>query len=165
MRFNRVPNVLLAMLLASTLTVGAPEVGRAAATTLPLSGVVIAVDPGHNGGSAAHMSVIDRLVWIGNRWKACNTVGTTTVSGYPEHRFTFAVALRVKARLEGLGATVYLTRTSDFGVGPCIDVRGKFGARVHAQLTVSIHGDGSSSSHRGFFVMKPGAHRIAGSSS
>jgi N-acetylmuramoyl-L-alanine amidase len=27
---------------------------------------------------------------------------------------------------------------------------------VHAQLTVSIHGDGSSSTHRGFFVMKPG---------
>lgn len=144
------------MLLASTITFGAPDVGGAAATALPLSGIVIAVDPGHNGGSAAHMSVINRLVWIGNRWKACNTVGTSTVSGYPEHRFTFAVALRVKARLEALGATVYLTRTSDIGVGPCIDVRGKFGAKVHARLTVSIHGDGSSSSHRGFFVMKPG---------
>jgi N-acetylmuramoyl-L-alanine amidase len=49
-----------------------------------------------------------------------------------------------------------MTRTSDTGFGPCIDKRGKFGAKVHAQLTVSIHGDGSSSSHRGFFVMKPG---------
>jgi N-acetylmuramoyl-L-alanine amidase len=155
MRFKRFA-VVVAILLASTLTVGKPDVGATAASTLPLSGIVIAVDPGHNGGSAAHMSVINRLVWIGNRWKACNTVGTTTVSGYPEHRFDFAVALRVKARLEALGATVYLTRTSDTGVGPCIDVRGKFGATVHAQLTVSIHGDGSSSSHRGFFVMKPG---------
>ena len=35
-------------------------------------------------------------------------------------------------------------------------MRGKFGAKVHARLTVSIHGDGSSSSNRGFFVMKPG---------
>lgn len=155
MRFKRFA-VVVAILLASTLTVGKPDVGATAASTLPLSGIVIAVDPGHNGGSAAHMSVINRLVWIGNRWKACNTVGTTTVSGYPEHRFDFAVALRVKARLEALGATVNLTRTSDTGVGPCIDVRGKFGATVHAQLTVSIHGDGSSSSHRGFFVMKPG---------
>lgn len=155
MRFKRFA-VVVAILLASTLTVGKPDVGATAASTLPLSGIVIAVDPGHNGGSAAHMSVINRLVWIGNRWKACNTVGTTTVSGYPEHRFDFAVALRVKARLEALGATVYLTRTGDTGVGPCIDVRGKFGATVHAQLTVSIHGDGSSSSHRGFFVMKPG---------
>lgn len=155
MRFKRFA-VVVAILLASTLTVGKPDVGATAASTLPLSGIVIAVDPGHNGGSAAHMSVINRLVWIGNRWKACNTVGTTTVSGYPEHRFNVAVALRVKARLEALGATVYLTRTSDTGVGPCIDVRGKFGATVHAQLTVSIHGDGSSSSHRGFFVMKPG---------
>lgn len=155
MRFKRFA-VVVAILLASTLTVGKPDVGATAASTLPLSGIVIAVDPGHNGGSAAHMSVINRLVWIGNRWKACNTVGTTTISGYPEHRFNVAVALRVKARLEALGATVYLTRTSDTGVGPCIDVRGKFGATVHAQLTVSIHGDGSSSSHRGFFVMKPG---------
>jgi N-acetylmuramoyl-L-alanine amidase len=144
------------MLLASTLTIGAADVGGAAATALPLSGVVIAVDPGHNGGSAAHMSVVNRQVWIGNGWKACNTVGTSTVSGYPEHRFTFAVASRVKARLEALGATVYMTRTSDIGIGPCVDVRGKFGAKVHAQLTVSIHGDGSSSTHHGFFVMKPG---------
>lgn len=130
-----------------------------AAATLPLAGVVIAVDPGHNGGSAAHAAQIRRRVWIGNGWKACNTVGTSTRSGYPEHRFTLAVALRVKARLEALGATVYLTRPNDTGVGPCIDVRGKFGAKVHAQLTVSIHGDGSSLSHRGFFVMKPGLVR------
>jgi N-acetylmuramoyl-L-alanine amidase len=155
-RSRRVPVVAIAILLFSTLTTAAADVGRVSATALPLSGVVIAVDPGHNGGSAAHMSIIDRLVWIGNRWKACNTVGTSTVSGYPEHRFTFAVALGVKARLEALGATVYLTRTTDTGVGPCVDVRGRFGAKVHAQLTVSIHGDGSSSTHRGFFVMKPG---------
>ena len=99
---------------------------------------------------------LSHRVWIGNRWKACDTVGTSTVSGYPEHRFTFAVALRVKARLQALGATVYMSRTSDTGYGPCIDARGKFGARVHAQLTVSIHGDGSGSTDRGFFVMKPG---------
>ena len=64
--------------------------------------------------------------------------------------------MRVKARLEALGATVYMTRTNDIGVGPCVDERGRFGAKVHAQLSVSIHGDGSSSTHRGFFVMKPG---------
>ena len=36
------------------------------------------------------------------------------------------------------------------------DVRGKFGAKVHAALEVSIHGDGSSLSHYGFNVMRPG---------
>ncbi len=153
---KRITPVVAAILFAGTLVVGSPESVGTAAAALPLAGIVIAVDPGHDGGNAAHAAQIRRLVWIGNRWKACDTVGTSTVSGYPEHRFTFLVAQRVKARLEALGARVYLTRTSDTGYGPCINVRGQFGARVHAQLSVSIHGDGSSSTHRGFFVMKPG---------
>jgi N-acetylmuramoyl-L-alanine amidase len=156
---TRLTRLVVAILLAGTLGAAPGHNAGADAAVLPLSGVVIAIDPGHNGGSASHPAQIAKLVFIGNRWKACNTVGTTTVSGYPEHRFTYAVALRVKARLEALGATVYLTRTSDTGVGPCIDVRGKFGAKVHAVLMVSIHGDGSASSHHGFFVMKPGLVR------
>lgn len=123
---------------------------------LPLSGIVIALDPGHNGGNAAHASEISKLVWIGNQYKPCNKVGTSTVTGYPEHAFTFDVALRVKASLEYFGAKVYMTRTTDTGVGPCIDVRGKFGATVHADIEVSIHGDGAASANHGFFVMKPG---------
>jgi N-acetylmuramoyl-L-alanine amidase len=123
---------------------------------LPLTGVVIAIDPGHNGGNAAHASQIATPVWIGTGWKPCNKVGTTTMSGYPEHAFTFDVALRVKASLESFGATVFMTRTTDTGVGPCIDVRGQFGSKVGAVLTVSIHGDGAASSNHGFFVMKPG---------
>lgn len=159
MNVKRLARIVVAILFASALGAGSPTVGRTEAAALPLAGIVIAIDPGHNGGNAAHAALIARRVWIGNAWKPCNKVGTTTVSGYSEHRFNFAVALRVKARLEALGATVYLTRPSDTGVGPCIDVRGKFGAKVHAQLTVSIHADGSSSTHRGFFVMKPGLVR------
>lgn len=126
-------------------------VGRA-----PLLGIVIALDPGHNGGNASHTAEISRKVWIGNGYKPCNQVGTSTVSGYPEHAFTFDVALRVKASLESFGAKVYLTRTTDTGYGPCVDVRGRFGESVHANLAVSIHGDGSTSGNRGFFVMRPG---------
>jgi N-acetylmuramoyl-L-alanine amidase len=122
----------------------------------PLAGVVVALDPGHNGGNAAHAAQIRKPVWIGNGYKPCNKVGTSTKSGYSEHAFTFDVALRVKAGLEKLGATVYLTRTNDTGWGPCVDVRGKFGEKVHADLTVSIHGDGAGASNHGFFVMKPG---------
>ena len=125
----------------------------------PLHGVVIALDPGHNGGNAAHASEIAKLVWIGTMWKPCNKVGTTTPSGYTEHAFTFDVAKRLKADLEALGATVYMTRTTDTGVGPCIDVRGRFGASVFAAIEVSIHGDGAASSAHGFFVMKPGLVR------
>ena len=122
----------------------------------PLAGAVIALDPGHNGGNASHAAEIARPVWIGNGYKPCNQVGTSTRGGYPEHAFTFDVALRVKASLEHLGAKVYLTRTTNSGVGPCVDVRGKFGEQVDADLTVSIHGDGAGTAHRGFFVMQPG---------
>ncbi len=160
MNVQRLAPIVAAILLAGTLGVGSPGVARTdAAAALPLSGIVIAIDPGHNGGNAAHARQISRLVWSGTVWRPCATVGTTTVDGYPEHRFNFAVALRVKARLEALGATVYLTRPSDTGVGPCVDVRGRFGTKMHAQLTVAIHADGSGSSHRGFYVMRPGLVR------
>lgn len=151
-RWSRAALIVMSMVIAAWST----PTAAATATSLPLTGIVIALDPGHEGGNASHLAAINRLVWVGNRWKACNTVGTTTRSGYPEHRFTFAVALRVKARLEALGATVAMTRTTDTGWGTCVDARGKFGAAVQAQLTVSIHGDGAPTTRRGFFVMKPG---------
>jgi N-acetylmuramoyl-L-alanine amidase len=154
---HRTLAVVTATAVAAVALVAGPIDGSSmTAAALPLAGIVIAVDPGHDGGNATHVAQMNRLVWIGNRWKACDTAGTTTRTGFPEHRFTFAVALRVKARLEALGATVYLTRTTDTGVGPCINARGRFGALVHAQLTVSIHGDGAATTDHGFFVMKPG---------
>lgn len=122
----------------------------------PLAGIVIALDPGHNGGNATHAAEIATPVWIGTAWKPCNKVGTSTAAGYAEHAFNFDVALRVKGSLEAFGATVFMTRTTDTGVGPCIDVRGQFGEAVGARITVSIHADGAASSNHGFFVMKPG---------
>jgi N-acetylmuramoyl-L-alanine amidase len=147
---------VVALLLAGVLAAGSAAGVRADDVVPPLAGVTIAIDPGHNGGNATHVAQISRLVWSGIAWKPCNTVGTRTASGYAEHRFNFVIALRVKASLEALGAVVHLTRTTDTGVGPCVDVRGRFGADVGADLTVSIHANGSASSHRGFFVMRPG---------
>jgi N-acetylmuramoyl-L-alanine amidase len=151
-------HVLRVLLVASLVIgpMGAASPQPVAAAVLPLAGVVIALDPGHNGGNASHSSTINKLVFVGNGWKACNTVGTSTRTGYSEHAFNFAVALRVRSRLQALGATVYMTRTTDTGVGPCVDVRGRFGARVHAAVEISIHGDGSTLLHYGFNVMKPG---------
>ncbi len=152
------PTRLIAALAALVLVLGG-GLGSSATTraaALPLSGLVIALDPGHNGGNASHLALIRRQVWIGNGWKDCNTVGTTTRTGYPEHRFTFAVALRVKARLEALGAIVRMTRTTDDGVGPCVNARGRFGASVGAVLELSIHGDGGPLTGHGFTVMHPG---------
>jgi N-acetylmuramoyl-L-alanine amidase len=145
----------LVLALAASVTAAVP-LAQPVEASLPLAGVVILVDPGHNGGNAAHASYINRLVWIGNRWKACDTVGTTTRSGWPEHRFNWLIANLLKSRLQALGAKVVLTRPSDTGYGPCITTRGTMAARVHAVLKVSIHADGAASADRGFFVMRPG---------
>lgn len=144
------------LVLAVLLAIAGPLAPAALATDLPLAGVTIALDPGHNGGNASHPDLISRRIWIGTAWKRCNSVGTHTLSGYSEHRFNFSVAGKVKARLEALGATVYMTRYSDTGVGPCIDVRGKLGAKVGARLLVSIHADGAPSADRGWFICRPG---------
>jgi N-acetylmuramoyl-L-alanine amidase/putative cell wall-binding protein len=152
---RRLARVVAAFAFASVLYSGMPAAGVAAEPP-PLAGLTIALDPGHNGGNASHPEEISHLIWTGTGWRACATVGTTTVDGYPEHAFNWDVALRVKARLESLGATVLLTRSSDDGVGPCADERGRFGTEMHADLSVGIHADGAPSAYRGFYVMRPG---------
>lgn len=121
--------------------------------------MTIALDPGHNLGNSRHLAEINRQVFVGNGYKACNTVGTSTDSGYSESRFTMAVALDLRTDLDRLGATVKMTRTSENPntYGPCVNERGLFGGRVHADLEVSLHGDGEPADLRGFQVIAPGA--------
>jgi N-acetylmuramoyl-L-alanine amidase len=152
---RRLPLLAFALALAATITAAVP-MAQPARAGLPLAGIVIEIDPGHNGANATHTAYINKLVWIGNRWKACDTVGTTTRSGWPEHRFNWLVASVVKARLVALGATVVLSRPSDTGYGPCITTRAQLGAKVHAALKLSIHADGAAIGNHGFFVMRPG---------
>jgi len=73
------PVLALAIAFAMSITAAVPA-ARPVRAALPLAGVTIEIDPGHNGGNASHLAFINRLVWIGNRWKACNTVGTATRS-------------------------------------------------------------------------------------
>lgn len=121
-----------------------------------LSGRTVVLDPGHNGGNAAHPEVINRLVPIGNgARKACNTTGTATASGYTEARFTLSVARLAARRLRRDGAQVVLTRRDNRGVGPCIDRRARIGNRARADAVVSIHADGGPPGGRGFHVIRP----------
>ena len=109
--------------------------------------------PGHNGGNAAHPAAINRQVPDGRGGtKACNTTGTATDAGYPEHAFTCDVAARVTQPGCAAGVRVVLTRTDDNGVGPCVDERGRAGAAADADAVVSIHADGSAAGDRGFHV-------------
>jgi N-acetylmuramoyl-L-alanine amidase len=116
--------------------------------------VVVVLDPGHNGGNAAHTAVIDKRVPDGaGGTKACNTTGTATNAGYPEHAFTWDVALRTEKLLEADGITVVLTRDDDTGVGPCVDQRALVAGRAGAAVFVGIHGDGAAASGHGFHVI------------
>jgi N-acetylmuramoyl-L-alanine amidase len=125
---------------------------------LPLRGKTIAVDPGHNGANWAHPAEINRLVDAGGFRKACDTTGTSTNDGYSEATYTFDVATRLARILRREGARVVLTRTSNEGVGPCIDERAAIGNRAHADAAISIHADGGPAGGRGFEVIyKPRA--------
>jgi N-acetylmuramoyl-L-alanine amidase len=116
--------------------------------------VVVVLDPGHNGGNATHTAAIARQVPDGaGGTKACNTTGTSTDAGYPEHAFTWDVALRTRALLEAAGITVVLTRPDDTGVGPCVDQRALLAGQVGAAAFVGIHGDGAAAGGHGFHVI------------
>ncbi len=124
-------------------------------TTSPLAGKVIVVDAGHNGGNASHSADINKSVFVGNGSKECDTTGTSTNDGYPEYAFTMDVADRLESILEREGATVVMTRSDSSGWGPCVTERAAIGNDAHADLGVSIHGDGGPASGRGFHVLTP----------
>jgi N-acetylmuramoyl-L-alanine amidase len=131
------------------------------AATKPLHGQVVVIDPGHQLGNGRHPDQINEPVNAGGFHKACNTTGTATDRGFPESTFTWRLSLVLKRQLQARGATVYLTRhTNSYDDwGPCIDVRGRVGNKVDADAVVSVHGDGASSTIRGFFVIRPGLRR------
>jgi N-acetylmuramoyl-L-alanine amidase len=145
-----VNRALLAAALAA-LVAAAP----AAPARGPLAGKVVAVDPGHDGGNAAHAAEIARLVNAGTLMKACDTAGTETADGYTESAYNLDVARRLARVLRAAGARVVLTRTTDTGWGPCITERAEIGNRAHADAAISIHADGGPHSGRGFHVIYP----------
>ena len=136
---------------------------------LPLAGDVIVLDPGHDGGNAAHPAIISQPVNVITGQKACDTAGAVTDAGYPEHAFSFDVAIRLARLLRIDGATVVLTRHTDSGVGPCVTERAAIGNRAHANAAISIHADSGPPGGSGFEVIEPGLvpgypNKIAGPS-
>jgi N-acetylmuramoyl-L-alanine amidase len=132
-----------------------PSAEPAPTTSAPAAPApVVVLDPGHNGGNAAHPEIVSAPVPDGTGGtKPCNTTGTATDAGFPEHAFTWDVALRMRDRLTAAGVTVVLTRSDDAGVGPCVDVRGQLAGQVGAAAFVGIHGDGAAPGGRGFHVI------------
>ena len=119
-----------------------------------LAGKVVAIDPGHNGANAEHPEIINQLIdgGYGER-NVCNTTGTQTDDGYPEHQFAWQVASLLRPMLEAHGITVVMTRSNDTGVGPCTNKRAAIENDAEADAVVSIHGDGAPADVRGFYVL------------
>ncbi|MBD0672896.1 N-acetylmuramoyl-L-alanine amidase, partial [Streptomyces sp. CBMA156] len=126
-----------------------------------LAGRTVLLDPGHNPGNSAHTAEINRQVDIGNTRKECDTTGTETNAGYTEAEYTLDVSRRARAILTARGAKVVLVQDGDRPWGPCIDERARAGAEAHADVALSVHGDGGPAAGRGFHVIMP-ARVVAG---
>jgi N-acetylmuramoyl-L-alanine amidase len=139
-----------------TASVTNPSAADSAAPAAPVVKRTVLLDPGHNGGNGTHPDQINKKVPDGRGGtKPCNTTGTATDAGYPEHKFNWDVALRVGELLLANGVNAKLTRTNDTGVGPCVDVRGEMAEKMNVDAEVSIHADGAPPSGKGFHVAYP----------
>src|SRR5215472_4558976 len=138
------------------------------ATRLPLAGQIVGIDPGHNGLNYTSPAFLNRKVWNGREWEGCDTTGTRTADGYTEARFTWNVAVYLRADLIRMGARVVMTRTGNHGLGPCVDTRARILNRAHANVSIDIHADYGPRSGRGFTVLEPVAdgpnNKVIGSS-
>jgi N-acetylmuramoyl-L-alanine amidase len=148
---------LAGLVLTGTAAHAEPPAGHA---SLPLSGKVVGIDPGHNGRNYTDPGYIDHLIWNGREQEACDTTGTETATGYTEAQFNFNVAGYLTSDLRAEGAKVVLTRTSNSGIGPCVTQRSEILNRAHANVAIDIHADGGPADGRGFTVLEPVADGI-----
>ncbi|MFJ4186323.1 N-acetylmuramoyl-L-alanine amidase [Kitasatospora sp. NPDC089509] len=142
-------------------TTAAPTTAPTTAPTGDLAGRTIVLDPGHNPGNFSHPTEINRQVDVGNGRKECDTTGTETNAGYTEADYTLDVTRRARALLTARGAKVVLVQDGDRPWGPCVDERARAGADAHADVALSVHGDGGPASGSGFHVIMP-AKVVAG---
>ena len=129
---------------------GAAAVLPAPRAAAGLAGMAVFLDPGHNAVNDA--SITQQVPNGRGGTKQCNTSGTATNDGYPEHAFTWAVVTLISGSLNQMGVNTRLSRDSDNGVGPCVDQRAALANAMHPDAIVSIHADGGPASGSGFHV-------------
>lgn len=134
------------VLAASALTSPA-----ASAAPANIAGMIVFLDPGHNGANDAS---ITRQVPTGRGGtKDCQASGTSTDDGYPEHSFTWDTTLRIRLALTALGVRTAMSRGNDNALGPCVDERAAMANALRPNAIVSIHADGGPPTGRGFHVL------------
>jgi N-acetylmuramoyl-L-alanine amidase len=134
--------------LVAASTFAAPT---AAAAPANIAGMIVFLDPGHNGSNDASIS---RQVPTGRGGtKDCQASGTSADDGYPEHTFTWDTTLRIRQALTALGVRTAMSRGDDTGLGPCVDERAAMANAIRPNAIVSIHADGGPPTGRGFHVL------------
>jgi N-acetylmuramoyl-L-alanine amidase len=142
----RVGATAAACLIVAASTLASP----ASAAPATITGMIVFLDPGHNG---ANDSSISRQVPTGRGGtKNCQESGTSTDNGYPEHTFTWDTTLRIRQELTALGVRTAMSRGNDTGLGPCVDERAEMANSLKPNAIVSIHADGGPPTGRGFHV-------------
>jgi N-acetylmuramoyl-L-alanine amidase len=135
------------LVAASSGPIGVPT---AAAAPTSIAGMIVFLDPGHNGANDASIS---KQVPTGRGGtKDCQASGTSTNDGYPEHTFNWETVLRIRAELTQLGVRTAMSRGDDTGLGPCVDERAAMANALKPDAIVSIHADGGPATGRGFHV-------------
>ena len=143
----RVGAAIAAGLLVAASTLASP----ASAAPANIAGMIVFLDPGHNGSNDAS---IGKQVPTGRGGtKNCQESGTSTDDGYPEHTFTWDTTLRIRQALTALGVRTAMSRGDDTGLGPCVDERAAMANALAPNAVVSIHGDGGPPTGRGFHVL------------
>ncbi|HZA11149.1 MAG TPA: Rv3717 family N-acetylmuramoyl-L-alanine amidase [Mycobacterium sp.] len=144
---RRVGAAALVAALAAASTSTAPHIAAAPAN---IGGAIVFLDPGHNGANDAS---INRQVPNGRGGtKECQTSGSATNDGYPEHTFNWDVVLRIRTALDQLGVRTAMSRGNDNALAPCVDERAAMANALHPDAIVSIHADGGPPTGRGFHV-------------
>ncbi len=135
------------MITGILIAASSPAMPTAAAA---IAGMVVFIDPGHNGANDASIS---RQVPNGRGGtKDCQASGTSTGSGYQEHTFNWDTALLIRSELSALGVRTAMSRGNDNALGPCVDERAAMANALRPNAIISIHADGGPANGRGFHV-------------
>lgn len=128
-----------------------PDGSTTAAADQALSGRSVFLDPGHSG--LADASITRQVPNGRGGTKDCQTTGTATDTGYPEHAFNWDVVMRVRNQLEAQRIRTQLARYDDTAPGPCIDQRAAEANAMRPDAIVSVHADGGPPWGRGFHII------------
>lgn len=146
-RLGRIGSILTTGVVVAALVPTTPV----SAAPSNIAGMIVFLDPGHSG--LADPATVGRQVTNGRGGtKNCQTSGTATDSGYPEHSFTWDTTLRIRQALHAAGVRTAMSRGDDNGPGPCVDARAALANSLHPNAIVSIHADGGPTGGRGFHV-------------